>query len=221
MIASRAIFRYLAAAIVIVLIVAVIPASAAARKRKVGLKIGGDTLYTTFSYKDAFTKSILKKLDSGLPTKMVAQVVLESKKGKSITYWARSIEIIYDLWEEHFAITVQDSAGRRSTKVKTAAEAIKIAGILWRAPVVANISGLKNGVYRLRVLVEVNPVSEEMVRNIQRWISKPRGGHGDIETRSNFFGSFVGHFVDRGIGQADKTVSFRSQWFTLGEQGNK
>jgi len=221
MIASRAIFRYLAAAIVIVLIVAVIPASAAARKRKVGLKIGGDTLYTTFSYKDAFTKSILKKLDSGLPTKMVAQVVLESKKGKSITYWARSIEIIYDLWEEHFAITVKDSAGRRSTKVKTAAEAIKIAGILWRAPVVANISGLKNGVYRLRVLVEVNPVSEEMVRNIQRWISKPRGGHGDIETRSNFFGSFVGHFVDRGIGQADKTVSFRSQWFTLGEQGNK
>lgn len=221
MIRRQAIIRSLAAAIVIALIVAVIPASAVARKRKVGLKIGEDTLYTTFSYKDAFTKRILKNLDSGLPTKMVVQVVLESKKGKSITYWARSIEIIYDLWEEHFAITVQDNRGRRSTKVKTAAEALRIAGILWRAPVVADTSGLKHGVYRLRVLVEVNPVSEEMVRNIQRWISKPRGGHGDMEARSNFFGSFVGHFVDRGIGQADKTVSFRSQWFTLGQQGSK
>ena len=221
MIRGRAIIRSLAAAIVIALIIAVIPASAVARKRKVGLKIGEDTLYTTFSYKDAFTKRILKNLDSGLPTKIVAQVVLESKKGKSVTYWARSIEIIYDLWEEHFAITVQDNRGRRSTQVKTAAEALRIAGILWRAPVVASTSGLKHGVYRLRVLVEVNPVSEEMVRNIQRWISKPRGGHGDMEARSNFFGSFVGHFVDRGIGQADKTVSFRSQWFTLGQQGSK
>ncbi len=221
MIRSRATFRSLVASIVIMLIIATIPTHAGARKRKVGLKIGEDALYTTFSYKDAFTKSILKKLDSGLPTKMVVQVVLESKKGKSITYWARSIEIVYDLWEEHFAITVQDNRGRRSTKVKTAAEAVRIAGILWHAQVVANISGLKHGVYRLRVLVEVNPVSEEMVRNIQRWISKPRGGHGNMEARSNFFGSFVGHFVDRGIGKADKTVSFRSQWFTLGEQGAK
>lgn len=221
MIRSRVILRSVVALFVIVMIAAAIPAHAGARKRKVGLKIGEDTLYTTFSYKDAFTKSIVKKLDSGLPTKMLVQVVLESKKGKSITYWAQSIEIVYDLWEEHFAITVQNNTGRKSTKVKTAAEAIRIAGILWRAPVVANTSNLKQGVYRLRVLVEANPVSEEMVRNIQRWISKPRGGHGNMEARSNFFGSFVGHFVDRGIGQADKTVAFRSQWFTLGQQDNK
>lgn len=186
--------------------------------RKVGLKVTGENLKVTFSFRDLFTKKVRKKMTSGLPVRVVAQVALENSRGKAMAYWAQSIEIVYDLWAEDFSITLRDAGGRRRTRVATLEEAINVAGILWRAPVAEQLGQLEPGVYRLRVLVEANPVSEEMIKNIQRWIARPKGGHGDAEARSNFFGSFVGHFVDRGIGQADKTVAFVSQWFKLGEE---
>lgn len=184
------------------------------RTRKVGIHITRTDVRATFSYRDVFSKSVREKLTSGLPTRILAQVALQSKnKKKPITYWARAIEIVYDLWEEDFVITVEDNRGRRRTRVKTADEATRVAGVLWRTPV-ANVKGLTPGTYRLQFVAEANPVSKEMVENIRRWLSRPSGGHGS-ETRSNFFGSFVGSFVDRNIGKADKTVSFVSQWFEV------
>jgi hypothetical protein len=196
------------------------PAAAAAKpsERKVGLKVGSDRLKVTFSYRDLFSEKVRKKMMSGLPVRVVVQVALENAKRKPVGYWARDVEIVYDLWEEDFTVVVREDSGRRRTRVATLDEAINVAGILWRAPVAEELALLKPGVYRLRVMAEVNPVSEEMIKNIQRWIARPKGGHGDSEARSNFFGSFVGYFVDRGIGQADRTVGFVSQWFKLGEE---
>ncbi len=186
-------------------------------QRRVGLLISGDVLQTTFSYRDAFTPQVLKKMTSGLPTRLLVHVAIEpAKGGEPVTYWARSAEIVYDLWEEEFAITVSDVQGKRRTRVATIDQAVEATGILWRAPV-SDVGDLEPGLYRLRVVVEINPVSEEMVRNIQRWISHPKGGRGDSEARTNFFGAFVGHFVDRGIGRAEHVVGFVSQWFKLGQ----
>jgi len=184
------------------------------RKRKVGVHITKSDIRTTFSYKDVFSKKVREKLTSGLPTRMLVQVALQSKKKKKpVTYWARTIELVYDLWEEDFVITVEDNRGRRRTRVKTTDEAINVAGLLWRTPI-AGVKGLEPGLYRIQFVAEANPVSKEMVENIRRWLSRPSGGHGS-EARSNFFGSFVGSFVDRNIGKADKTVSFVSQWFEV------
>jgi hypothetical protein len=185
-------------------------------QRRVGLLIAGDSLQATFSYRDVFTPQIRKKMTSGLPTRLLVHVAVEpSTGGEPVAYWARSAEIVYDLWDEEFAITVSDMQGKRRTRVATLEQAIEATAILWRAPV-TEIGSLEPGMYRLRVIVEVNPVSEEMVRNIQRWISRPKGGRGDSEPRTNFFGAFVGHFVDRGIGRAERVVGFVSQWFKLG-----
>jgi hypothetical protein len=185
--------------------------------RRVGLLISGDVLQTTFSYRDVFSPSVRKKMTSGLPTRLLLHVAVERKNGgATAAYWARSAEIVYDLWEEDFAVTVADSQSKRHTRVGSLEQAVDAAGVLWRAPV-AGTGKLEPGLYRLRVLAEVNPVSEEMVRNIQRWIARPKGGRGESEARSNFFGAFVGHFVDRSIGQAERVIGFVSQWFQLGQ----
>jgi hypothetical protein len=184
-------------------------------KRKVGVDAASNAVRATVSYRDVFNKKVREKLTSGLPTRVLVQVALESKKkGKPVAYWARAIEIVYDLWEEDYVITVEDSRGKRRTRVKTLSEAVNVAGILWRTKI-ASQQGIKPGLYRLRFVAEVNPVSKEMVDNIRRWLSKPSGARGS-EARTNFFGSFVGAFVDREIGKADKTVGFVSQWFQLG-----
>jgi hypothetical protein len=190
-------------------------ALAGPRRRRVGLSMRGDVIRASFSYRDVFNKQVRKKLDSGLPVRVVVQLALERKgKDRPYSYWARSVEIVYDLWEEDYVITMEDDRGRRRTRVGTIDEAINLAGVLWRVRA-AHLAGLRPGTYRFRVLAEVNPVSKEMVENIRRWLSRPSGGQGS-EARSNFFGSFVGIFVDRRIGEADKSVAFVSQWFQVG-----
>jgi hypothetical protein len=58
----------------------------------------------------------------------------------------------------------------------------------------------------------VNPVSQEMVKQIQQWITRPTGstsiGPGDA-----LFGGFVQLFATP-VATSDKTLSFRTQDFT-------
>ncbi|MCP4680282.1 MAG: DUF4390 domain-containing protein [Deltaproteobacteria bacterium] len=185
--------------------------------RKLGVALTGNDILASFSFGDAFTKNIKEKLTSGLPTRIVLQINLERQgSGKPVTFWAWSATIVYDLWEEVFVVSVEDNRGRRHARASTAKQAIDLASRLTRQPV-ADTSGLPPGVYRLRTLIEVNPVSKEMVEDIRRWLARPPSGKSDVQGQSNFFGSFVGIFVDRRIGHADHSVAFVSQWFRLGE----
>jgi hypothetical protein len=183
--------------------------------RKVGISISENQLITSFSYRDAFTEKITEKLRSGLPTRVVVQLSVEKiGRKKPVRYWARTVSIVYDLWAEVYIITVEDDRGRRRAKIPTVEEVVDIAGKLSRCQI-AEVNGLKPGSYRIRSLIEVNPVSKEMIDNIRRWLAKKPEGHG--AGTSNFFGSFVGIFVDRQIGQADFTSVFVSQDFLIGE----
>ena len=88
--------------------------------RKVGVRGTGGAVTATFGFGDVFTPKVREKAVSGLPTRIVVQVALQPRDGGDpVTYWARSTEIVYDLWEEEFVVTVRDSRGRRSTRVET------------------------------------------------------------------------------------------------------
>ncbi len=186
-------------------------------RRQLGVSISGKDLLASFTFRDAFTPAIKEKLTSGLPTRVVLQINLERQgQKKPLTYWVRSATIVYDLWEEVFIVTVEDDRGRRRAKANSPEKAIELAGTLVRTRV-SRLVGQLPGVYRFRALIEVNPVSKEMVENIRRWLARPSAGKSGVDTQSNFFGSFVGIFVDRRIGQADHVITFVSQWFRLGE----
>ena len=64
----------------------------------------------------------------------------------------------------------------------------------------------------LGVIVEINPVSPQMLENMRRWVSRPTGST-NIGPSDALFGSFVGLFV-RNIGASDKTLRFRTQPIT-------
>jgi len=61
----------------------------------------------------------------------------------------------------------------------------------------------------LAVVVDVNPVSPEMIEQIRRWMSRPTGSTG-IGPSDALFGSFVQLFV-RQLATSDKTLTFRTQ----------
>ena len=66
--------------------------------------------------------------------------------------------------------------------------------------------------YFLGVIVDVNPVSPQMLEQMRRWVSRPTGST-NIGPSDALFGSFVGLFV-RQIGASDKTLKFRTQSVT-------
>ena len=206
---------------VLALVLGLLAASPAAAQedelkvRKLGIARTGPHLSVSFSYRDAFTPKVKEKLKSGLPTRVMVQINLERQgKSKPVAFWFRSATIVYDLWEEEFVVTVRDSRGRRSTRVETLEDVVSLTGALWSTKV-ASTRTLEPGTYRLQIVAEANPVSKEMVEDIRRWLARPTSRQAGAAARSNFFGSFVSIFVDRKIGEADKTVAFVSQWFEV------
>lgn len=180
--------------------------------RKVGYRLQDSHLLVTFGYKDIFSPKVKDKLKSGLPTRVVLQIAVENESGKQVAYWARTIRVVYDLWEEQFVVTLKEPGGKRATRVKTIREVLHAGGVLRRTPIASH---LPSGKYRVKVGIEANPVSEKMIKNIQRWISKPSGGFQNTGSGTSYFGSFVGYFVDRNIAKAEKSIRFVSQWLEI------
>ena len=72
-----------------------------------------------------------------------------------------------------------------------------------------SFAGAPGGSYFVTAMIEVNPISQEMLERIRRWVSRPPGSS-NATPGDSLFGSFVGLFVAR-IGQAERTLAFRTQ----------
>jgi hypothetical protein len=170
-------------------------------------------LRASFSYRDVMDPQLSQKLSSGLPTVIAMRAyVLRDGEAAPIALAVRTCRVVYDLWDEVYRIRVTGPGGERDTAV------INVEGVLRQCaeardlPVVER-SLLTSGVpHFLGVIVDVNPVSPEMLEQMRRWVSRPTGST-RIGPSDALFGSFVGLFV-RSIGTSDKTLRFRTQVIT-------
>src|SRR5262249_28986063 len=166
----------------------------------------------TVSFRDVVDAEIAKKLESGLPTVVTMRGYLfREAGGDPIALTAKSCRIVYDLWDEVFRIQLAQPGG------PTSAVAVNVEGVLRnccearKLPLVDRALLTEGSQYFVATLVEVNPVSPEMLDRIKRWVTRPNGSNA-IGPGDSLFGSFVGLFVAR-IGDADKKLSFRTQAF--------
>lgn len=165
------------------------------------------------SYRDVVDGALEKKLTSGLPTTIVLRgYVFRETGGEPVALTVKSCRVVYDLWDEVYQITVAQTGGGETTTVAPSFE-----GLLRRC---AETTGLyvasraelaSPETLYLAALVEVNPVSPDMIDRIKRWVSRPSGSTG-IAPGDALFGSFVGLFVAR-IGSADRQLLFRTALF--------
>jgi hypothetical protein len=188
-------------------------AAASLPKRQANFAWDKTLLRASFSYRDALTQALIDKLSNGLPTVIAMRAaVIEDGKTTPVAAAVRSCRVVYDLWDEVYRIHVTSAGGESDTAV------INIEGVMRRCAeardmVVVDKSLLKTGTaYFLGVIVDVNPVSTEMLEQMRHWVSRPTGSTG-IGPSDALFGSFVGLFV-RSIGSADNTVRFRTQSVT-------
>jgi len=177
--------------------------------RKANYAWEGDLLRVSFSYRDALADPALtKKLSSGLPM-VIAMRAYVYREGEvsPVALAPRVCNVVYDLWDEVYRVHVSEPERERD-------QAAVLDGVLRLCTEARDLPVVRRGLlvsgepYFLAVVVDVNPVSTEMIDQIRHWLSRPAGNTG-IGPTNALFGSFVQIFA-RQIATSDRTLTFRT-----------
>lgn len=167
-------------------------------------------LRASFSYRDVLSDpALVKKLSSGLPMHVVMRAyVYREGEDTPVALAPRVCSVHYDLWDEVYQMHVSEPERERD-QAAVVEGVIRICSEARDLPVVRRDLLTAGQPYFLGVVVDVNPVSQQMVEQMQRWIARPTGSTG-IGPGDALFGGFVQLFV-RQIATSDKTLTFRTQ----------
>jgi hypothetical protein len=181
-------------------------------ERKTGLTRRDGRLLVSLGLQDLFKAQDVQRLLSGFTSRVLVRVaIFRVDQPEPVTQSMRHTEIVYDLWDEKFRVRRFEAGGRMETRaVATASEAIELATALVAFPIV-NLDRLQPGVvYRLSVGTDLNPISQELLADVRRWLARPsprsRMGSGE-----SFFGSFVSVFVNPRIDESERQLRLVSQ----------
>jgi hypothetical protein len=171
-----------------------------------------DTLRGTFSYRDAIDdKTIAAKLPKGLAVNVVMRgYVYPNGGGDPVALTAHTCKIAYDLWNEVYEVVVNGKKAPPALNMKSlyrlCTDMVDLS--------IADRALLKGGAagYQLAVKVEVNPVSEETLQKVQKWVTRSAGTGTGISPGDALFSSFVSVFMKK-IASADKVVEFKTASF--------
>jgi hypothetical protein len=173
-------------------------------------KTGQTLLRASFSYRDVIDKAMADKLASGLPTVIAMRAyVLREGESDPMALAVRTCRVSFDLWDEVYRLKISIAGGERDSA------ALNLEGVLRQCAEARDLAVVDRALLTtgkptfLGVIVEVNPVSPQMLAQMRQWVSRPAGSTG-IGPGDALFGSFVGLFV-RQIGTADRTLRFRTQ----------
>ncbi len=169
----------------------------------------GDLLRATYSYRDVLADPALaKKLSTGLPVVIAMRAYLY-REGDDVpvALVPRVCRVVFDLWDEVYRVHVSEPEHERD-------QAVVLDGVLRLCteardlPIARQSLVVPGRAYFLGVVVEVNPVSPEIVDQMRRWMSRPAGST-SIGPSDALFGSFVQLFT-RQLARSDATLTFRT-----------
>lgn len=190
-------------------------ATAAPPVRLAGVARKADKLVVSVGLQDLFGARDLERLLSGFSTRVLIRVALvRDEQNQAVAQVVRLSEIVYDLWDEKLRVRVSNEKSGRpeAHEVPSPKAAVDIAAALVDFPV-ADLGQLDpNAVYHVSLRADLNPVSEELVTNVRRWLSRPgsRAGSGE-----SFFGSFVSVFVNPRVEDSERMLGVVSQSFQV------
>jgi hypothetical protein len=126
-----------------------------------------------------------------------------------IALTTRLCRVVYDLWDEVFRVHVSEPERGERDQAVLLDSALRLCTEARDLPVGRRGLLAAGHAYFLGVVVDVNPVSADVVEQMRRWMSRPTGST-EIGPADALFGNFVQLFV-RQIATSDKTLPFRTQ----------
>jgi hypothetical protein len=186
-------------------------------RRTTGLALTPAGLVVSVGLQDLFAPEDRARLTSGFVTRVLVRVAIsEEGEREPIAVAFQRAEIVYDIWDERFRIRITRGTGPEAhLEARTPDEAIARAAVLWQLPV-AEAARLHPGApYVVAFRGDLNPISEELLADVRRWLVQPARGQRRVGTGDSFFGSFVSIFVNPRIEDSERQVRFLSQRFDL------
>jgi hypothetical protein len=208
--------RCAAAALLLLVLVQALALADDRPPRRVGLHRKDGWLACSVGLQDLIWPTDHERLRSGFVNRVVIRAELYRDGARQPTAIAdRSADILYDLWDERFRVQVVDRDGLRKYTADTVQEAVLLATVLHRFAV-TELARLAPGViYRLRFRADLNPLSEDLVQEVRRWLVRAPG-QGRPAASDSVFGSVVNIFVNPHIEESDRQITFWSQPFVGG-----
>lgn len=186
------------------------------QSRGMGIVRNAAGLSLFYSARDLIGLEAQKKLDSGLPQRIVVQhFVYAEGQVEPIGVAGHSCRVVYDLWQALYRVEFEAfGAPPVASAYRTREEVLERCLVMRGATL--SLGPLLRKVSKLYVasLIELNPLSMATLARIRRWLARPRGDY-NVEGKS-FFGSFVSLFVNDRIGSAERVLRLRSQEVELG-----
>jgi hypothetical protein len=161
-----------------------------------------------------FDQSAYAKLEQNPLATVVVVRFYVYREGESVPVSFRLLtaRIVYDLWLEEYEVRIDSEQGRKSGRYARLDHAYRAITELENLPV-ANLADIAAGPhYYLAMVAELNPVSEETMAEVRRWLTRPAGS-ARLNRETSFFGSFVSIFVNAKLPEAERVVRARSQPF--------
>lgn len=182
-------------------------------ERRTGLARQGGKLTISLGLQDLFTERDVDRLLSGFTTRVLIRAVVQRIEDDEVVAEAiRVAEVVYDLWDEKLRVRLS-SGNPPSIQIHVAKDswaAMQLASTLVAFPV-TDLDRLVPGIaYRIRIRADLNPISEELLQNLRRWLSTPTGRGRSGE---NFFGSLLRVFVNPRIEDSERILQCTSQTF--------
>jgi hypothetical protein len=197
---------------------AALPARAAdpLPQRTTGIGVKQGQLVISVGLQDLFGPAERSHLTSGFASRVLVRVALQQEDvAEPVALAVQRGEIVFDIWDEKFSVRITRGLGTELRALApTADEAIWRTTALWQFPI-ADVARLQPG-RRYVVLVrgDLNPISENLLADVRRWLVQPARGQRSLGAGDSFFGSFVSIFVNPHIDDSEKQVRFVSQRFT-------
>jgi hypothetical protein len=169
-------------------------------------------LRASFSYSDVLTPLLRTKLSNGLSNVIVMRAyVFEAGATSPVALAAKTCNVSYDVWDEVYRIKLTTPDGTLNKAVVNVDGVVRECAAAQDLPIAERSLMRAGASHFLAVIVDVNPVSEEMLAQLQKWVERPMGSTA-LAPGNALFGAFVGLFV-RNIGTSDRTIQFRTQAF--------
>jgi hypothetical protein len=169
----------------------------------------------------AYPATLQRLLSNGLTNVIALHVSLAPERGGDpVALQARTVDVLYDVWDETYGVTVRDAA-HPSGRTRTFRRYDELRAFLSAAADVdlGPIGELGDGRWVLVTRIEVNPVSRELLQRTREFIANPTAsGRGGAPSRSvlGAMASYLLRTADPG-----DVHQFRSAPFTARELGSR
>lgn len=166
-------------------------------------------LYLSFFFRDVLDSRIEDKLRRGLPTTIVlTATILRAGSKEVLSTTAQSCKVTWHVWEEAYRVELtRPGINQVRWSWTTTIEGVLRRCVEARRLLAGDRSQIPEGsALYANGKVQVNPVSPEVLKRIQRWVMRP-SSTGTAAPGDALFSTFTGLFLQR-IGDAEREVQF-------------